>query len=63
MELLHHILVHRSNKSLMAGDTATFFQDIEISIYPDPFFLSCQIYPMNKKAGSKDSLKSMSPFK
>ena len=37
LELLHHILGHRSTKSLMAGDTANFWKGIEIRIDPDPF--------------------------
>ena len=53
LELLHQRLGHRSNKSLMAGDTANVLKDIEIRIYPDPFCTSCHIYSMNKKARSK----------
>ena len=36
-ELLQHILVLRSTRSLMAGDTSNFWKDIELRIYPDPF--------------------------
>ena len=35
----------------MAGDTSNSWKDIEIRIYPDPFFTSCQISSMKKRAG------------
>ena len=41
----------------MGGDTENVCQDIELRIYPDPHFTSCQLYSMNKKAGSKNTLK------
>ena len=63
LELLHHRLGHKSIRSLLAGDTANEWEDIEIIIYPDPFLTSCQISSVNKKAGSKNSLKPKSPFK
>ena len=47
----------------MAVDTENVWQDIELTIYPDPFFTSCQIYSMKKKAGSKNLLKQKAPFK
>ena len=37
----------------MAGDTYNVWKDIELRIDPDPFFTSCQISSMNKKARSK----------
>ena len=37
LELLHQRLGHRSNRSLLAGDTANVWEDIELRIYPDPF--------------------------
>ena len=37
LELLHHRLGHISTRSFMAGDTANVWQDILISIDPDPF--------------------------
>ena len=37
LELLYNILGHRSTRSLMDGDTANIWKDIEPRIYPDPF--------------------------
>ena len=61
--LLHHILGHRYTISLMAGDTANFWQDIELRIDPDPFCTSYQISSMNEKSGSKNPLKPKAHFK
>ena len=47
MELLHHRLGHISTKSLMTGDNASFWHDIELRIHPYHFCKSCQIFPMN----------------
>ena len=47
----------------MDGDTATVLKDIKLRINPDPFCTSCQIYSMDKKAGSKNPLNKKSPFK
>ena len=47
----------------MSIDTANFWQDIELRIYPEPFCTSCQISSMNKKSGSKNPLKPKAPFK
>ena len=44
-------------------DTANVWIDIELRIYLDPFFKSCQISSMNKKARSKNPLKPKAPFK
>ena len=63
LELLHHRLGHRSTIALLAGDNVNFWEDIELRIDPDPFFTSCQIFSMNKKARSKNPLKPKSPFK
>ena len=63
LELLHQILGHRSTRSLLAGDTAHFWEDVELRIDPDPFGTSCKISSMNKKARSKLPLKPKSPFK
>ena len=63
LELLHQILGHRSTRLLMAGDNTNFWKDIELVINPDPFFTSCQISSMNKKARSKDPLNLKAPFK
>ena len=62
-ELLHQRLVHRSTVSLLAGDTANVWEELEIRIYPYPFFTSCQITSMNKKAVSEIPLKQKAPFK
>ena len=63
LELLHHRLGHRSTRLFLAGDTANAWEDIELRIDPDPFITSCQIYSINKKARSKNSLKPKAPFK
>ena len=49
LELLHQILGHRSNISLLDGDTDTVWEDVELGIYPDPFCTSYQISSMKKK--------------
>ena len=49
LELLHQRLGHRSTRSLIAGDTANVWEDVELRIYPDPFCTSCQISSMKKK--------------
>ena len=43
LELLHQRLGHRSTRSLLAGDNANVWEDVELRIFPDPFFTSCQI--------------------
>ena len=63
LELLHLILAHRSTRSLLAGDTANVWEDVEFRIYPDPFCTSCQISSMNKKIRSKIPLNPKAPFK
>ena len=63
LELLHQILGHRSTRSLLAGDTANFWEDVELRIDPDPFCTSCQISSMNKKTRSKNTLNPKAPFK
>ena len=63
LELLHHRLGHISTRSLLYGDTANVWEDVELRIDPDPFCTSCQIYSMNKKARSKIPLKPKVPFK
>ena len=62
LELLHQILGHRYTRSLLAGDTANVWEEVELRIYPDPFCTSCQISSMNKKAKSKIPLKPKAPF-
>ena len=63
LELLHLILGHRYTRSLLAGDTTNFWEDIELRIFPDPFCTSCQISSTNKKTRSKSWIKPKSPFK
>ena len=63
LELLHHILRHRSTRSLLAGDTFNVWEDVEMRIDLDPFCTSCQISSMNKKAGSKIPLKPKASFR
>ena len=63
LELLHQRLGHRSTRSLLAGDTANVWEDVELRIYLDPFCTSCQISSMNKKARSKIPLNPKAPFK
>ena len=62
LELLHQILGHRSTRSLLAGDTANVWEDVELRIDPDPFCTSCKMSSMNKKARSKIPLKTKAPF-
>ena len=63
LELLQQRLGYRSTRSLMDGDTANFWQDIELRIDPDPFCTSCQISSGNKRARSKTKFKPKAPFK
>ena len=63
LELLHQRLGHRYTISLLAGDNANVWEDVELRINPDPFCISCQISSMNKKARSKIPLKPKAPFK
>ena len=60
---LNQILGHRSTSSLLAGDTANVWKDVELRIDPDPFCTSCQISSMNEKDRSKIPLKQKGPFK
>ena len=48
LELLHQRLGQRSKNSLMAGDTANVWQDIELGTDPDPFCTSFQISSIDK---------------
>ena len=41
LELLHQRLEHRSTRSLLAGDAANVWEDVELRIDPDPFCTSC----------------------
>ena len=62
LELLHQRLGNRSTRSLLAGDTANVWEDVEPRIDPDPFCTPCQISSMNKKARSKIPLNPKAPF-
>ena len=62
LELLHQRLGHISTRQLLAGDTANVWEDVELRIYPDPFFTSCQISSTTKKARSKIPLNPKAPF-
>ena len=44
LELLHQRLGHISIRSLLAGDTANVWEDVELRIDPYPFCTSCQIF-------------------
>ena len=59
---MQQILGHRYTISLLAGDTANVWEDIELRIYPDSFCTSCQLYSMNKKARSKNPLNPKVSF-
>ena len=60
---MHQRLGHRSTRSLLTGDTANVWEDVELKIDPDPFCTSCKFSSMNKKARSKLPLKPKAPFK
>ena len=63
LKLLHQGLGHRSTISLFDGDTANVLEDIYLRIDLHPFFTSCQISSMNKKARYRISLMPKAPFK
>ena len=63
LEWLHQRLGHRSTRSLLAGDTANAWEDIELIIDPETFCTSCQMSSINKKARSRIPLKPKAPFK
>ena len=39
LEFLHQILGNRSTRLFMAGDTSNVWEDIELKIDPDPFYI------------------------
>ena len=47
LELLNKRIGHRSTRSLLAGYTANFWQEIKIRVDPDSFCASCQISKIN----------------
>ena len=47
----------------MAGDTENLWEDIELRIDTNTLCTSYHIYPMNKKARSKNPLKKKAHFK
>ena len=49
LELMHQRLGHRSTRSLISGDTANVWEDVELRIDPDHFCTSYNISSMNKK--------------
>ena len=61
--LLYHRLVHKSTRSLLSGDTESFWQYIELMLDPDPLSTSCQIPTVNKNPISKTHMKTITPFK
>ena len=61
--IFHQRLGHISTISLLAGDTANVWEDIQLMIYQDHFYTSCQIFFMNKKYRSKNPLNPKVPFK
>ena len=44
LDLLHQRLGNRSTRSLLAGDTANVWEDVELRIDPDPFCTSNIFY-------------------
>ena len=62
LELLYQKLGHRSTRSLLAGNTANIWKDIELRLDPDPFCTSCQISSINKKSRSKIPLNPKAPL-
>ena len=48
---------------MLSGDTANFWEHVELRIDPYHFCTSCQISSMNKKARSKIPLNPKAPFK
>ena len=63
LELLHQRFGNRSTRSLIAGDTASVWEDVELRIDTDPICTLCKIPSMNKKARSNIPLKPKAPFK
>ena len=53
LELLHQKLGHRSTRSLLAGDTANVWEDVELIIYPDPFVHHVKFLQLKKILGLK----------
>ena len=63
LEFLYQRLGHRSTRSLLDGDTADFWKDIELTVDPDYFCTSCQISTINKNPRYETSLKPKTPLK
>ena len=53
LELLHQRLGHMSTRSLLDGNTANVWENIELRIDPNPFYTLCQISSMKKRLGLK----------
>ena len=49
--------------SLLDGDTANVWEDVELRIYPDHFFTSCQISSMSQNARLNNPLNPKAHFK
>ena len=63
LSLLLYILVHRSTRSLLAGDTLNVCQDIDLRVDPGPFFISFQISTINKNTRSNTPMNPKTYFK
>ena len=51
LELLHQRLGHRSTRSLLAGDTANVWEDVEPRIYPYPLHIMSNFFNEQKGQG------------
>ena len=60
---MHQILVHRSTRSLLAGGTSNYWEDIYIIIDPDRFCTSWKNSSIYEKSRSKNPLKPKAPLK
>ena len=63
LELLHQRLGHRSTRSILAGYTEVFWQEIQLRVYPEPFCTPYQIFTINKNYISKKPLNLKIPSK
>ena len=63
LKWLHQRLGDMFTRSLLAVDTANFWQDIYLRVYSDPFCTSSKISTINKNPISKKPLNTKTPFK
>ena len=63
LELHHQRLGHRPTRSIVDGDTASIWQNIEIGLDPDHLFTSRKISTINKKPISNTPVNTKTPFK